>query len=389
MSRINLKIITILFVLSCLLNLIIIKPIRSLENIKCTSQIYNQETNVPLGNTFNNIEVGDELEIQFIVQFDESSKSAQISIPTMEGIDFKEKSSLMIDHTSYDEGEMITLKNQSIISLNVIYTGQSEYIVPKIDIDVIGDKKYSFAFKYQSMVHNEEKKNIMIKAYGLNGDLIYQKETTKGNDVQLPDYKLIGYDFIGFNDKKDGSGHYYQSEKLYNDQQFYAICKPSTYQVYFYADEELIETKEVLFGQKVSLVEAPHIKNKKFMYWYGDIDEAKKRINVYAVYKDTNSSHYFIKGNEEVSIDMEDEIKNFNVQFDKINDYITIDKVNQYSEYYSDIFIDKDGKIFIKELMEEKEDINIKRLALVFSGISVVALMGIRVVKKRREINEE
>ncbi|MDQ0360192.1 hypothetical protein [Breznakia pachnodae] len=180
--------------------------------------------------------------------------------------------------------------------------------------------------------------NYMINFY--DGDSLIETMKVKDQEqFKIPTVSKEHYTFLGFNEKKDGTGNYLTSNIAVSSKDYYAIYEVDKYTVRYFDEDELVGTEIVTYGSNAN--GWPSIESKDgFLKWDKDLSEITRDTDVYAIFKDSEiKSKYSISINEQkLNIEEKEVIKksNYDVLYgDKgkstsANEYevrtITIDK---------------------------------------------------------------
>lgn len=127
--------------------------------------------------------------------------------------------------------------------------------------------------------------NYQVSFYGVEKELIQSHSVLENDTVGIPGYEKYGYQLVGFNSQRDGSGYYYFGEKIVSTQKFYAVLEKKQFNVNYYIGDSLVATQKVLYQEEAPMVQVPDKKGKKFLKWDKDLSNITKDVDVYAVYE--------------------------------------------------------------------------------------------------------
>jgi hypothetical protein len=185
----------------------------------------------------------------------------------------------------YNKG--ITISNTTLI-LDVQYTGLEDGVFLMQPMLSFSDgTSYTQGYELKSL--DKDIQQGYIQFFDPKGTLLLKEEVNA--NIEVPIYENIGYTFLGFNTRKDGSGTYFQDTKVNQAINYYAIIKPITYNVSYYVNNKLFKTNTITFNSKVEPITAPYIKDMSFIKWVGLVDNITEDINIYALYQKEDTTY--------------------------------------------------------------------------------------------------
>lgn len=372
---------------SVLLSIVLIvvssKNILAIEKIKCSSQLFINNEEVELGSTIEEVKENDIFEIKLTITYTGNPVNAIITFPKMDGVEIDMNEPIYIDGKATELRNITTqIHNGTEISMKLNYIGNTEDIIPRIHIQIVGEGQYAFAFKYQSMVSKVDSSQIVVRSYGIDGSLLFYENIEKGQNVNLPEYNLIGYKVIGFNNRKDGSGTFYQGEKIYRNTDFYAVCEAKEYKVYYYVNDEIYKEDMVVFGEKIKAYQPPQLQGKEFLYWIGTVDDENDIIYVYAVYKNQKSDTYYFNGKDLSQEELEELLEDFTIHFSKVAESDKSLGKNKYKNSNVNIRIDAAGNVTLEGSNSKNISKSLQQKSEFILFISLLLVSTITIAKK-------
>jgi hypothetical protein len=365
-----------------------ITNIHANSNITCKVTLYRNTSDglqeIPKGFDFKNLHDKETIRLRYDIKNTGEPVTINIHFPTGKGIEIIPLTSteriLLTDSLSLEVDASIH-KDASIITSQIVIEATHSN-------EEITSHAFSFQHKTKYSMNNKEKEHT-VNFYGMNNKLLSTQKITNNQVAKVPSYTVPGYQIVGFNTKRDGSGMYYNNTTITGNQNFYAIYKALVYTVYYHVDNEVYQTKEVTYDSDTIYIEAPSKKNKNFIGWYGQLTNVKEDIHVYAIYKDTDNNYYLderLLSEEETEI-----VKDYEVSSTKIEDYegrtrSSTSSLKNTDEQY--MFINDQEEIQYVDTVIEVPDTSTKiPWSLVFILSSLLSLYsGYIFIKRRKKI---
>lgn len=331
-----------------------------------------QDTTIPYGTT---------IQINYTITNQSGSISSYVTIIEKEGLTYFPyyEGVLKVNGRNVNEHEysnFITNGNQVILSSEATtiqihmkstgsYTNKITTDLKVYSNDVTSGAKsnttehafyYNFGFQEKYTLHFYD-----------DAELIQSMELYQGSSFQVPSVSKEGYQFIGFNTKKDGSGEYLQTSTASSNNTYYAIYERKTYQVRYFVNDELYAEHTVNHGEQAPDV---NVKMSKFLEWDKDLSTVVNDIDTYAIFSDS-------KKEDEVDSDYEIIINKKSI---KANEGIQKDYT--YQIFYEDQDNLEHEIVKDYEVREVEKISSVGVLLLVLSIVSLVILLGFKKVKK-------
>ncbi|MDQ0363082.1 hypothetical protein [Breznakia pachnodae] len=253
--------------------------------IKCEVQLHLDEDGVykeiHKGYDFSSMKEKQKAKLVVTLINEDSPKNIKVTIPKMNGISIESKT------------EEIFIKDSITLEYEVIIDPTSSRITVAVLIDAVDEEaSHDFYYDYKSSYEKENTNYYTASFYGINETLI-QKYLLKENE-EIPSlvYYPIGYEITGYNTKKDGSGEFFKTHEISENEIYYAIYEPKAYKIHYYVDEQLYDTKEVAYGNDATYITPPTKEGLEFVMWYGKLTNIKSNVHLYAIYKDKQNNYY-------------------------------------------------------------------------------------------------
>lgn len=137
-------------------------------------------------------------------------------------------------------------------------------------------------FTFITQLKAEEIKTINF--YDEQGNLIVSYELVVGEIFQVPTIRKEGYNFLGFNTQKDGSGEYLYTYIVSDSKNYYAIYEVIYFNVEYYVLGQLYYQTMVAYGEDAPNIEVM-VDDKEFLGWSG-LNHIQSNTQVSAQFKD-------------------------------------------------------------------------------------------------------
>lgn len=339
------------------------------------------------------IQKNSEIKLQFKITASEEIKDAVISIIKLS--DFEITGDVVIDGKvqKVDTDQFITSISTAptVIEIEGKYKKDTGDFISSLNVEINDNgikKEYSFGFKYY-IDHDIDEEFYTIAFYGVAGDLISSEEISSRTKISAPQYELVGYDTVGFNDKKDGSGAYFIEDTIAKNIDYYAIVKPKTFIVDYYVENQLYATKKVEYNQSAYWIEPPTIDGKEFVEWIGILDNVNQDIQVYAVYRDVETKEVEIDFEVLKQMEVEVETVESDISYEAIKSQIKQKGLNISDDYF--ITMQENGTIQYLGNEEIYQDFsgNTNETWKLVLGISIVLEIIIVVFLIYKKINRK
>lgn len=347
--------------------------------ITCISSVFVFEDNsykeVSDTNLFN-LNDGEKVKLQFTLSSD-NEVDAKLVIDELSG--FKQTGTIKVDGKEVEDKESISIKITSD-KVVVDVEGTIDYNKGKFKSSIRlttnennKEQVQTFGFKYYIEGEETKQQQFTVNFYGASGELVSSINAKKNEYITAPDYEIIGYNVIGFNERKDGGGTYFASNKVTEDANYYAVYQPKTFTVEYYVEDKLYTTKKVEYNNAAYFIDAPEIEGKEFVEWIGLLDNVNNDIKVYAVYKDTIANIDYIDSPSLLSELLEETIEidiHFDIDYEEVKSIIKQQDPVDNDKYF--IELEEDGKLsYLNEgniyLQLDEKETNIWKYILIIS----------------------
>ncbi|MDQ0360766.1 hypothetical protein [Breznakia pachnodae] len=323
-----------------------------------------------------NLNDGEKVKLQFTLSSD-NEVNAELAIDELSG--FKQTGTIKVDGKEVEDKESIRIKITSD-KVVVDVEGTIDYNKGKFKSSIRlttnennKEQVQTFGFKYYIEGEETKQQQFTVNFYGASGELVSSINAKKNEYITAPDYEIIGYNVIGFNERKDGSGTYFVSNKVTEDTNYYAVYQPKTFTVEYYVEDKLYTTKKVEYNNAAYFIDAPEIEGKEFVEWIGLLDNVNNNIKVYAVYKDTITNIVYINSPSFLSELIEETIEediHLDVDYEEIKSVIKQQDPIDNDEYF--VELEEDGKLsYLNEdtiyLQLDEKDTSIWKYILIIS----------------------
>ncbi|MDQ0361383.1 hypothetical protein [Breznakia pachnodae] len=309
--------------------------------VKCKSKIYMIEdgTTKELDGNDTNLQQGDTLRFSFWLSSESGDVPVKIIFNELTGVD--SFSSIIVngdrlENTKSIDSYLLT-GNEVRIDVEGIYSGidisniKSELSVTSLDNKQDGN--HSFGFSYFSMQSPiVQSKKYTVNFYGVHSTIIESKQVEKNETVIEPKYELVGYDVLGFNEKTDGSGDYFNNGFIGKDSDWFVVVKPKEFVVSYYVDGELYKASKLFYNEDAFYIEPPQKEGYEFVEWFGNLHNIKNNVSLHAVYKHIETQEYYISEQAE-AIEMEENYIS-TIDYKKIKSDKKTNQGKSLEEYY-------------------------------------------------------
>lgn len=185
-----------------------------------------------------------------------------------------------------------TLSKQLILSFYVKYTGVEDDLL-SMNISVTSDRngetaQYISSFDYS--VDTKYKQKYLVNFYDYDNSLIDAQIVNRNSLAKAPIVYREGYKLKEFNTKKDGSGEKYESKKVRNAVDYYAIYEKKTFTVSYYIGDNLYANECVNYGETAPSLVINDSEFGEFIGWSEELSSIKSNLNVYALFRDKDGN---------------------------------------------------------------------------------------------------
>lgn len=346
-----------------------------------------------------NLNDGEKVKLQFTLSSD-NEVNAELAIDELSG--FKQTGTIKVDGKEVEDKESIRIKITSD-KVVVDVEGTIDYNKGKFKSSIRlttnennKEQVQTFGFKYYIEGEETKQQQFTVNFYGASGELVSSINAKKNEYITAPDYEIIGYNVIGFNERKDGSGTYFVSNKVTDDANYYAVYQPKTFTVEYYVEDKLYTTKKVEYNNAAYFIDAPEIEGKEFVEWIGLLDNVNNNIKVYAVYKDTITNIVYINSPSLLSELIEETIEediHFDIDYEEVKSVIKQQEPIDNDEYF--VELEKDGKLsYLNEdiiylQLDEKETSIWKYILIISLFLEALVLIYLFYQKKIKNNSNE
>lgn len=309
--------------------------------IKCSSSVFEYADGeyVELKDMdLISIQNNSEIKLQFKITASEEIEDAVISIIKLS--DFEITKSIKINgkeqEINKDQFILTIGTTPTVIEIEGNYNKDTGEFMSSLNVEVNDNgsqKTHSFGFKYY-VTGEVDTKQYEIAFYGAAGELISSEEISQSTKISAPQYEIVGYNTIGFNEKKDGSGQYFVESTTTKNTNYYAILKPKTFKVDYYVEDELYATKKVEYNQSAYWIDPPIIEGKEFIEWIGILDNVNQNIQVYAVYRNIETKEVEIDFEVIKKMEVDVEIIESEISYEAIKSQIKQKGLNISDDYF-------------------------------------------------------
>jgi hypothetical protein len=136
---------------------------------------------------------------------------------------------------------------------------------------------------YTSITSIYAKENVTITFYDEDGQVQEVLEVEQGQRFTIPTEVKEGYNFLGYNTARDGSGEALQSNVASKNTSYYPVFQPLLYTVTYYIDNRVVHQEKVEYGKNASDFIPPDKEGYTFSGWEGlqNITEERQVIGTY------------------------------------------------------------------------------------------------------------
>lgn len=317
--------------------------------VKCKSKIYRIEDGAAkeLDGSDTNLQLGDTLRFSFWLSSETGEIPIKITFNELTGID--SFSSITVNGDSLGitksmdsyllTGDEIRIDVEGAYSGIEISNIKSELSVTSLDNKQDGN--HSFGFSYFSMQSPiVQTKKHTVNFYGVYSNVIESKQVEKNETVIEPKYELVGYVVVGFNEKQDGSGEYFNNGYINKDSNWFAVVKPKEFVVSYYVDGELYRANKLVYNEDAFYIEPPQKEGYEFVEWFGNLHNIKNNVSLHAVYKHIETQEYYISKQVE-TMEIEDNYVS-TIDYKKIKTDKKTNQAKSLEEYYVSVTEDND-----------------------------------------------
>jgi len=344
--------------------------LNAVSNITCESKLFLFENNTYKEVTGLNIK--DQSKVKF--QFQLSSNQEVEAI--IENIEIIGAQVTKLDSIS----SIVISKQPKLIEVEAIVDSSKGKLKSNIQVSIAKELQ-SFSFKYY-MERDVKDKVYTTNFFGTKGELISSVNTTRSEYVNIPEYTTTGYDIIGFNENKDGSGKYFVHSQVDKNTNYYAIAKPKVFVVEYYIEDELYSTRNVEYNQKAYYLTPPVLEGKNFITWLGLLDNVEDNIKVYGIYEDYKTNELALpKPIEDI---LKDKESKYNINYEEIRN-----KLKQKEHLLQDSYfveLQEEGKLSYlpkKETIKESKNNTLLYIIIVLELILVIVF-----IRRRKKANK-
>lgn len=382
----------VLLLLSIILGITVFADITSAQEqlgIKCEVQLYINEDGVDeeihKGYDFSLMKEKQKAKLVVNLTNEDSPKNIKVTIPEMNGISIKSKT------------EEIFIEDSITLEYEVIIDPTSSRITVAVLVDAVDEEtSHGFYYDYKSSYDKETTNYYTASFYGIDGMLI-QKHLLKENE-EIPPlvYYPIGYEVTGYNTKRNGSGEFFETHEISENEIYYAIYEQKAYTIHYYVDDQLYETKEVAYGNDATYITPPTKEGLEFMMWYGKLTNIKSDVHLYAIYKDKQNNYYInTEENEAVAIPLDEgqvqqllEIAVSSKEV-KTNSEDSVDSFLRSEEGEQYVMIDENGNLIYTDLemdLPAQESTSYLYYLLIIMGGIILLICMYQIRKKSRKV---
>ncbi|MDQ0360354.1 hypothetical protein [Breznakia pachnodae] len=185
-----------------------------------------------------------------------------------------------------------TLQKQLTLSFYAKYTGVEDNLL-SMNVSVASNRDGNTAEHVSSFdysVDTKYKQKYLVNFYDYNNSLLDAQIVNRNSLAKVPIVYREGYKLKEFNTKKDGSGEKYESKKVRNTADYYAIYEKKTFTVSYYIGDNLYANERVNYGEAAPLLVINDSEFGEFVGWSEELSSIKSNLNVYALFRDKDGN---------------------------------------------------------------------------------------------------
>ena len=160
-------------------------------------------------------------------------------------------------------------------------------VIVASDQITVGDDKE----RYEQLFHGDLEGTSYHRVNFYDGTTLLESVVVANNQtVDIPNIQKEGHNLLGFNLDSDGSGTYYNGEKITSSMDLYAVYNRKQFLVSYYVDETLYYQEVVFYGDNASYITPDGVEDTVFVGWDGELSNIQDDTNVYALFETVKTS---------------------------------------------------------------------------------------------------
>lgn len=160
-------------------------------------------------------------------------------------------------------------------------------VIVASDQITVGDDKE----RYEQLFHGDLEGTSYHRVNFYDGTTLLESVVVANNQtVDIPNIQKEGHNLLGFNLDSDGSGTYYNGEKITASIDLYAVYNRKQFLVSYYIDENLYYQEVVFYGDNASYITPDEAEDTVFVGWDGELANIQNDTNVYALFEIAKAS---------------------------------------------------------------------------------------------------